>query len=168
MRLLVPNDAAALTAALARNRDHLAYWEPSRPQEYYTQEWQATDIASRLADHATGTAHPFALVAGDAIVGRFNLAGIVRGPFQTSILSYWVDGRYTGRGLACAAVQAIIESARADLGLHRIEASTLLDNAGSQRALLKSGFQQIGMAPQYLKIAGKWQDHNLYQMLLHS
>ncbi|MDD0857622.1 GNAT family protein [Arthrobacter alpinus] len=77
-------------------------------------------------------------------------------------------GSYTGRALACATVQAIVESARVDLGLHRIETSTLLDNTGSQRVLLKSGVQQSGMAPQYLKIAGKRQDHNLYQMLLHS
>ena len=57
--------------------------------------------------------------------------------------------------------------ARDELGLHRIEASTLLHNVGSQRVLLKAGFQQIGMAPRYLQIAGKWQDHNLYQVVLH-
>lgn len=51
--------------------------------------------------------------------------------------------------------------------VHRKEASTLLHNAGSQRVLLKAGFRQIGMAPRYLKIAGKWQDHNLYQVVLH-
>ncbi|WP_082634309.1 hypothetical protein [Arthrobacter alpinus] len=86
-RLLVPNDAAALAAALVRNRDHPAYWEPSRPQEFYTEEWQATDSASRLAAHESGTAHPFALFSGDAMVCRFNLAGIERSPFQNSILS---------------------------------------------------------------------------------
>lgn len=56
--------------------------------------------------------------------------------------------------------------ARDELGLHRIEASTLLHNAASQRVLLKAGFQQIGMAPRYLQIAGKWQDHYLYQVVL--
>ncbi|WP_308215262.1 GNAT family N-acetyltransferase [Pseudarthrobacter sulfonivorans] len=54
-----------------------------------------------------------------------------------------------------------------DLGLHRLEASTLLHNVGSQRVLQKAGFRHIGMAPQYLRIAGKWQDHNLYQVILH-
>ena len=57
--------------------------------------------------------------------------------------------------------------ARDELGLHRIEASTLLHNVASQRVLQKAGFQQIGMAPRYLQIAGKWQDHNLYQVVLH-
>lgn len=167
MRLMRVSDAAELAAAYSRNRDHLACWDPARSAEFYTEEWQAADIASRLVAHDAGVDHLFGLFAGDEIVGRFNLAGIVRGPFQSSSLGYWVDSSYTGRGLASSAVQAIIDTAREDLGLHRIEASTLLDNIGSQRVLLKAGFQQIGMAPQYLKIAGTWQDHNLYQILLH-
>ncbi|MHA7176146.1 GNAT family N-acetyltransferase [Arthrobacter sp. Sr24] len=168
MRLMRVNDAAELAAAYSRNRAHLAYWDPVRPEEFYTEEWQALDIAKRLAAHEAGEDHLFGLFTGDRIVGRFNMTGIVRGPFQSSSLGYWVDASYTGQGLASAAVQAIIETARDDLGLHRIEASTLLDNFGSQRVLLNSGFRQIGLAPQYLKIAGRWQDHNLYQVLLHA
>lgn len=91
----------------------------------------------------------------------------MRGPFQSAGLGYWVDNTYVGRGLASAAVQVIVGTARDVLGLHRIEASTLLHNAGSQRVLLKAGFRQIGMAPRYLQIAGEWQDHNLYQVVLH-
>ncbi|WP_262495379.1 GNAT family N-acetyltransferase [Paeniglutamicibacter gangotriensis] len=55
----------------------------------------------------------------------------------------------------------MVETAREKLGLYRIEASTLQHNIGSQRVLLKAGFRKVGMAPQYLKIAGEWQDHNL-------
>lgn len=42
----------------------------------------------------------------------------------------------------------------------------LLHDTGSQRVLLKAGFQQIDRAPQYLQVAGKWEVHNLYQVLL--
>lgn len=167
MRILRQSDAAALAAAYVRNRSHLERWEPVRPEEYYTEAWQARDTARRLAAHEAGDAHPFGLFAGDALVGRFNLAGIVRGPFQSAGLGYWVDADYAGRGLASAAVQAIVATARGELGLHRVEASTLLHNVGSQRVLLKAGFEQIGMAPRYLCIAGEWQDHNLYQVILH-
>jgi len=167
MRTLRSSDAPALAAAYVRNREYLSSWEPVRPEEYYTEKWQATDIASRLVAADSGEGLPLGLFAGDAVVGRFNLAGIVRGPFQSAGLGYWVDGAYAGRGLASAAVLMIVETAREVLGLHRIEASTLLHNAASQRVLLKAGFQQIGMAPRYLRIAGEWQDHNLYQVLLH-
>ncbi|MDI3243355.1 GNAT family N-acetyltransferase [Arthrobacter sp. AL08] len=167
MRVLRPNDAAELAAAYVRNRAYLSPWEPVRPEEYYTEAWQAADIASRLVAHEAGEGYPLGLFAGDTLVGRFNMAGIVRGPFQSVGLGYWVDSQYAGRGLASAAVQAIVETARDELGLHRIEASTLPHNVSSQRVLLKGGFQQIGMAPRYLQIAGRWQDHNLYQVVLH-
>ncbi|MBP2374956.1 GNAT family protein [Paeniglutamicibacter psychrophenolicus] len=167
MRILRPADAAALAAAYVRNREYLSSWEPVRPREYYTEVWQAADIARRLAATEAGEGYPLALFAGDTLVGRFNVAGIVRGPFQSAGLGYWVDSEYAGRGLATAGVQVIVETARAKLGLHRMEASTLLHNVGSQRVLLKAGFRQIGMAPRYLQIAGTWQDHNLYQVLLH-
>lgn len=167
MRLLRETDAAALAAAYVRNRAYLSPWEPARPEEYYTEDWQSADIANRLVAHDAGEAHPFGLFDGDRLVGRFNLAGVVRGPFQSAGLGYCVDSAHAGRGLASAAVQAIVEIARDELGLHRIEASTLLHNAASQRVLIKAGFQHIGMAPRYLQIAGKWQDHNLYQAVLH-
>lgn len=125
------------------------------------------DIESRLEAIAAGQGFSFGLFAGYAVVGRFNLTGIVRGPFQSAGLGYWVDQEYAGRGLASAAVKVLVETARAELGLHRIEAGTLRHNVGSQRVLLKSGFQQFGLAPKYLQIAGTWQDHNLYQTILH-
>ncbi len=167
LRLLRVSDAAGLAAAYDRNRQHLAPWEPVRSEEFFTTAWQANDIAGRLASHEAGDFHPFVLVDNDLLVGKFNLAGIMRGPFQSAGLGYWVDSAYVGRGLASAAVRELVDLARGTLGLHRIEASTLLGNAGSQRVLLKAGFQQIGMAPRYLKIAGEWQDHNLYQVILH-
>jgi len=50
--------------------------------------------------------------------------------------------------------------------LHRLQAATLLHNSGSQRVLADNGFERIGIAPQYLRIAGEWQDHLLFQLLL--
>jgi ribosomal-protein-alanine N-acetyltransferase len=52
-----------------------------------------------------------------------------------------------------------------ELGLHRIQAETLLSNVASQRVLDRNGFVRIGMAPTYLKIAGQWQDFILYQLI---
>lgn len=51
------------------------------------------------------------------------------------------------------------------LGLHRLQAETLVHNTGSQRVLTRNGFAPYGIAPQYLKIADEWQDHILYQVL---
>ncbi|WP_324603323.1 GNAT family protein [Nesterenkonia massiliensis] len=51
-------------------------------------------------------------------------------------------------------------------GLHRLQASVLVYNQASQTVLRTAGFQKIGLAEKYLKIAGQWQDHLLFQRLL--
>jgi ribosomal-protein-alanine N-acetyltransferase len=50
-------------------------------------------------------------------------------------------------------------------GLHRLEAGTIPENVRSQAVLLRNGFEQFGYAPRYLSIAGRWQDHLLFQIL---
>ncbi len=40
-----------------------------------------------------------------------------------------------------------------------------MHNAGSQRVLARNGFSRIGLAPQYLRIAERWQDCVLHQRL---
>jgi ribosomal-protein-alanine N-acetyltransferase len=85
--------------------------------------------------------------------------------YQSCSMSYWVSAADNGRGLATAAVRDMIRVAFAELGLHRIQAETLLHNVRSQRVLERNGFVRFGMAPAYLKIAGNWRDHFLYQVL---
>ena len=58
-----------------------------------------------------------------------------------------------------------VRQAFGPLGLHRVEAGTLVDNGASQRVLEKNGFERIGVAPSYLRIAGAWRDHILFQRL---
>lgn len=59
----------------------------------------------------------------------------------------------------------LLDVAFRDLGLHRVQAETLLHNVASQRVLARNGFVRYGTAPQYLRIAGRWQDHAMFQAL---
>lgn len=70
-----------------------------------------------------------------------------------------------GQGIATAAVCAVMRVAFEDVGLHRIQAGTLVHNVGSRRVLEKAGFEAIGLARDYLRIDGAWRDHVLYQAL---
>ncbi|WP_372438906.1 GNAT family N-acetyltransferase [Arthrobacter sunyaminii] len=168
LTLVSDADAPALAAAYRRNRNYLAPWEPLRPDAFFTKEGQRSVIEAKLALFRTGSEVPWVLADGERIIGTITLTGIVRGPFLSANLGYWIDGEYAGRGLGTAAVTAVVETARKHLGLHRIQAATLLHNAASQRILDKSGFERIGMAPQYLKIADRWQDHLLFQRILEA
>ena len=99
----------------------------------------------------------------DVLSGTVGLSNVVRGSFCSANLGYWVGEARTGRGLATRAVGEIVDVAFTELGLHRLEAGTLLDNVASQRVLEKNRFTRIGIAPRYLRIAGAWRDHVLFQ-----
>ncbi|MEJ3406122.1 GNAT family N-acetyltransferase [Rathayibacter sp. YIM 133350] len=166
LRLVEPDDAPALAAAYSWNRDYLAPWEPVRPDFYFTAPYWQTEITRMRSLHRQGSVLPLVVMRGDTVAGRFTLTGIEYGPYQNSRLGYWVAQSEAGRGVATATVEAIVEIARDELGLHRIEASTLRHNERSQRVLLNAGFEHIGMSPKHLKIAGVWQDHELYHRIL--
>ncbi|XAS63459.1 GNAT family N-acetyltransferase [Micrococcaceae bacterium Sec5.8] len=166
VRVLRVSDADAMSAAYRRNREHLAPWEPLRAEEFYTVDGQMMSVQSKLALFIAGSDVPWVLTDGDAIVGLMTLSGIVRGPFLSAHLGYWVDKDYTGRGIGSAAVEFAVAAARNDLGLHRLQAATLLHNGASQKVLRRSGFSEIGVARSYLNIAGSWQDHILFQRIL--
>jgi ribosomal-protein-alanine N-acetyltransferase len=168
VRLLHPGDAANLSEAYVRNREHLAPWEPVRNEEFFTPWHQLNIIHDRLAQHAIGQEMPWILLAGDRVIGAVTLTGIVRGPFLSANLGYWVDRDFTGQGIGAAAVKFAVDHARTELGLHRVQAATLIHNRASRKVLQRTGFQEIGIAPHYLKIAGRWQDHLLHQLILHS
>lgn len=165
-RLLSEDDAPALAALLTANRRFLAPWDPVRDDAFFTEHAQA-DIARRALDaHAAGTALPLVVLDDDgAPAGRLNLAGITRGPFQSAGMGYWVGRESNGRGLATRAAAEALAVAFGELGLHRVQAETLLHNGASRRVLAKNGFHEIGVAPRYLEIAGRWQDHLLFQRL---
>ncbi|MQY10357.1 putative ribosomal N-acetyltransferase YdaF [Streptomyces sp. RB5] len=167
MRLATPDDAAPLADALRENRSHLAPWEPAWPETHFTEEGQATRLGGLLMDHNTGRAAPWLLTDGARIVGGITLTGIARGPFCSSYLGYWVAASHEGKGLVSTGVAHAAKVARDHLGLHRIEATTLLTNTRSQAVLTRCGFDRIGTAPNYLHINGAWRDHAIFQQILH-
>ncbi len=165
-RLVTLDDVPVLAELLRANREFLAPWDPIRSDDYFTVDGQRAVIRDALARYEQGSVLPHVLL-GDSgrVAGRITLNGIVRGPFQSCSLGYWVSAADNGRGLATAAVRDIIRVAFEELGLHRIQAETLLHNVRSQRVLERNGFVRFGMAPAYLNIAGKWQDHIMYQVV---
>lgn len=163
-RLVTLDDVPALAELRRANRDFLAPWEPVRGDDYFTADGLRAIVTRALARYGEGTHLPCVICdESGQVAGQINLNDIVRGAFQSGTLGYWLGAEFNGRGLAAAAARDVIRLAFGDLGLHRIEAATLVHNIRSQRVLERCGFVRFGLAPAYLKIAGKWQDHILYQ-----
>lgn len=166
IRLIKPADAERLTELLLRSREYLAPWEPRRAEDYFTVEGQRLVVEQALARHARGEVVPLVILdEGGDVAGRLTLSDVVRGPFLSCHMGYWVGIDQAGRGLATEAASAAVAAAFGELGLHRIQAGTLVDNVASQRVLEKTGFELIGLAPRYLRIADAWRDHLLFQRI---
>lgn len=164
-RLASAADAAPLAAVLRENRAFLEPWSPVRDDSYFTAEFQRGLLEQALEAYARQTMVPLIILANGKIAGGININGITRGAFQSASIGYWVSQSHNGRGLATAAVADVIAIAFGKLGLHRLQAETLLHNTASQRVLTRNGFSPFAVAPAYLKIAGEWQDHILFHLL---
>lgn len=166
VRPLVLDDAAAIARLQAANRAFLAPWDAIRSDAFYTEPGQAVEVQRIIEREEEGTVVGRAIIDDDGLLaGVIRLNGVTRGAFESCAMGYWVDRERNGQGLASAAVAAMVDLAFGPLRLHRVQAETLRHNARSQRVLEKNGFERIGMAPKYMRIAGEWQDHDLFQRL---
>ncbi|MGY1833111.1 GNAT family N-acetyltransferase [Geodermatophilus sp. SYSU D01180] len=159
------DDAGPLAALHRDNREHLAPFEPVRDEEFFTEAGQAARLVSLLTEEEHGRAHPYVIEVAGALAGRITVTNVIHGPFCSGTLGYWVAADRTGRGVATAAVDHVLTECFTRHGLHRVEAATLVDNPASQTVLRRVGFALIGQAPGYLRIAGRWRDHLLFQRL---
>ncbi|MEV5976410.1 GNAT family protein [Streptomyces sp. NPDC052114] len=167
IRPVTLDDAPALARAYRRNRAHLDPWDPARPEAFFTTQGQADRVRAQLADGRAGRSAHWVLVGDGEIVGHTALSNVVLGPVRSANLGYWIDAGRQGQGLASAAARYACAQADTRLGLHRVEAGTLLHNTASQRVLIKCGFEEYGLAPGYLYINGAWRDHRLFQKILN-
>jgi ribosomal-protein-alanine N-acetyltransferase len=100
-----------------------------------------------------------------AIVGFFNLSQIVRRSLQSAYLGYAVGKPYAGHGYMREGIQLVLRHAFVDLRLHRIEANIQPGNHASIALARGAGFRREGFSPRYLKIGGRWRDHERWAIL---
>ena len=94
-----------------------------------------------------------------AMLGVFNLSQIDRGNFHSAYLGYYGHAGFAGRGYMCEGLDLVVRYAFGKLGLHRIEANIQPGNRKSIALVERCGFLREGFSPRYLKVAGRWRDH---------
>lgn len=96
------------------------------------------------------------------LAGVINLNEIVRGSFESAFLGYYAFLGMSGQGYMEAGLRAMLRLAFKEVGLHRLEANIQPHNTRSIALVERIGFRFEGFAPRYLKIGGRWRDHERY------
>lgn len=167
LRLPCMADHAPWATLRRESETHLTPWEPSWSRDHLTDRAFRERVRWAASGAAEGRAYPFFLIrATDGVVlGALTLDNIRRGPAMTGTLGYWIGAPHARQGYMSEAVTALRGYAFGDLGLSRLEAACLPENAASRVLLERCGFKYEGVAQSYLQIAGRWRTHVLYAAL---
>ena len=102
---------------------------------------------------------------GKGIVGVVNISQIVWGVFRSAYLGYYGYAAFAGRGYMKEGLSLVVQRAFNDLRLHRLEANIQPDNVRSIGLVASLGFVKEGFSRSYLKIEGKWCDHERWAVV---
>jgi ribosomal-protein-alanine N-acetyltransferase len=152
-------DEAEFLAAVARSRSLHGRWvmPPTTPARFAT-----------LVDRMQGPLnHGFVVRRSDsgALVGWIELTNIVRGVFLNAYVGYYAFAGQQGQGLMREGLQLAARQAFGPLRLHRLEANIQPENSASIALVQACGFEREGFSPRYLKIRGRWRDHERWALL---
>jgi ribosomal-protein-alanine N-acetyltransferase len=149
--------ADAFVAAVRRSRSLHGRWThpPATVEQYraFVQRVRKPSHLGRL------------VFTEDALIaGVINITEIVRGALCSGYLGYYAFAPHHGRGYMRAGLEVVIRLAFRQHGLHRLEANIQPENRRSIALVQGLGFRLEGYSPRYLKIAGRWRDHERWAM----
>lgn len=98
------------------------------------------------------------------LVGAINIENIVGGFFQSATLGYYAFVPHAGNGLMREGLIQVINDAFRRLRLHRLEANIQPVNKRSIELVASLGFELEGLSPRFLKICGRWRDHERWAL----
>ena len=104
-------------------------------------------------------------MADGAILGSINLSEIVRGPFESAYIGYQIGAPFARQGYMTEALSLALRIAFSRLRLHRVEANIQPRNVASVALARRAGFRREGLSRRYLKIGGRWRDHERWALL---
>jgi len=167
LRPPVQRDWRDWAALRAESREFLMPWEPTWTYDALTRGAYRRRLRMYRSEMRQGIGYSLLLFrrTDDALIGGVTLSNLRRGVAQSASLGYWVGRPYSRQGYMTEALLAVLDLSFGRLGLHRVEAACLPQNAASAGLLLKCGFREEGFAREYLRINGKWQDHRLFAIL---
>jgi ribosomal-protein-alanine N-acetyltransferase len=102
-----------------------------------------------------------------ALAGYADITNVVLGGFRSAYVSYHVFRGHERQGFMTEGLKLVIRHAFGELRLHRLEANIQPGNVASIALARACGFRLEGFSPRYLKIRGRWRDHERWARLAH-
>jgi [ribosomal protein S5]-alanine N-acetyltransferase len=106
------------------------------------------------------------ILDGQTVIGQITVQEILQRAWRKASIGYWVGTPHQGQGHATRAVGLAVRLMTDDLGLHRAEAHTQIENVSSQNVLRKNGFLPIGIVRSHIFTGGAWHDEIMWERLL--
>lgn len=100
-----------------------------------------------------------------SIVGVVNVTNVVLGLFRSGYLGYYAFSGCERQGFMSAGLLQVVRHAFTSLKLHRLEANIQPGNTASIALVKSCGFTKEGYSPKYLKIGGRWRDHERWAII---
>jgi [ribosomal protein S5]-alanine N-acetyltransferase len=152
-------DAKEVTTTVRASRDL------HRPWIYATETKTAFDGYIRRTQERDYVGLLICRNSDDRIIGMANLSQIFRGNLQSAYLGFWASAEFAGQGYMTEGLQLVLRYAFKRLRLHRLEANVQPENQRSKALIKRSGFRYEGFSPRYLKVGGKWRDHERWAIV---
>ena len=162
IQALTLSDAGEVLDFHLRNREFLRRFEPSRDENFYTLESQKRTLTESYKQFLNGSGVNFGIYKNNKLIGKIRISNVVMGIFKNAFIGYSMDEKEQSKGYMKEAVRLVVDYAFEELELHRIEATTLIDNKKSQRVLINCGFKELGISEKYLYINGEWRDQMIF------
>jgi ribosomal-protein-alanine N-acetyltransferase len=159
IRVPRPADAAAHREAVLRSVEHLSPWNPVDPDGFH-------ELLRRQGPEL----RTFLIINDEdgGIVGKCNVANIVRARFRNGSLGYDSYLPYNGTGRMSEGMRLIVDrcftSYPDGLGLHRLEINVQPDNSRSLAMAKRLGFRHEGFSQRMLFINDAWRDHERFAL----
>jgi len=159
IRPALPSDAAAFLASVRRSAVLHGNWVRAPDTDARYRKFL------RLHDERTSWIFLVCRKDSGAIAGVVHVSNAVRGNFQSAYLGYYAFAGHERQGLMREGLAAVARHAFRKLKLHRLEANIQPTNVASIALVRACGFRKEGLSPKYLKIAGRWRDHERWAIL---
>ncbi|MBQ9984264.1 MAG: GNAT family N-acetyltransferase [Lachnospiraceae bacterium] len=162
------NKTKDILAFYENNKTLFEQFEPTRPDNFYTEAYQRATISYEYSEIIKGKTLRYYIYLReqpDTIIGSVNFFRMEHGPFSRASIGYKLDAAHHGNGYAYEACSAAIPVIFSNYKIHRIEARVAPNNLTSIKLLERLAFRFEGIEYQSVEVNGTFTDHYRYSLL---